>query len=119
MGPRRVGLIRRRTRPCDVRSLSEPRLSYQPGHTVWGLPGPASFSDESHYRFVGYPMYLAYVIADIGYNFREWNLGTVLMVLAGWTSLLYRIRAEERILSQDPRRVAYTASVRRLILGIW
>jgi protein-S-isoprenylcysteine O-methyltransferase Ste14 len=65
-------------------------------------------------------MYLAYVIADIGYNLEEWNFGTVLLVLAGWASLLYRMRAEERILSQDAGWSAYAASVRyRLLPGIW
>jgi protein-S-isoprenylcysteine O-methyltransferase Ste14 len=72
------------------------------------------------YRLVRHPMYLAYVIADIGYNLEEWNFGTVLLVLAGWASLLYRMRAEERILSQDAGWSAYAASVRyRLLPGIW
>ncbi|NJD54951.1 MAG: isoprenylcysteine carboxyl methyltransferase, partial [Nitrospirae bacterium] len=72
------------------------------------------------YRLVRHPMYLAYVIADIGYNLQEWNFGTVLLVMAGWASLLYRIRTEERILSHDARWSAYAVSVRcRLIPGIW
>jgi len=72
------------------------------------------------YRLVRHPMYLAYVIADIGYNLQEWNFGTALLVMAGWAALLYRIRAEERILSQDARWSAYAASVRnRLLPGIW
>jgi protein-S-isoprenylcysteine O-methyltransferase Ste14 len=72
------------------------------------------------YRLVRHPMYLAYVIADIGYNLQEWNFGTALLVMAGWASLLYRIQAEERILSQDARWSAYAASVRyRLLPGIW
>jgi protein-S-isoprenylcysteine O-methyltransferase Ste14 len=65
-------------------------------------------------------MYLAYVIADIGYNLQEWNSGTFLLVLAGWISLLYRIHAEERILSHDAGWSAYAATVRyRLIPGLW
>ena len=72
------------------------------------------------YRLVRHPMYLAYVIADIGYNLQEWNFGTALMVMAGWAALLCRIQAEERILSQDTRWSAYAASVRcRLLPGIW
>jgi len=72
------------------------------------------------YRLVRHPMYLAYVIADIGYNLQEWNFGTVLLVMAGWASLLYRIKAEERILSQSAGWSTYTASVRsRLLPGIW
>jgi protein-S-isoprenylcysteine O-methyltransferase Ste14 len=65
-------------------------------------------------------MYLAYLLADIGYNFQEWNFGTALLVMAGWTSLLLRIHAEERVLSQDAGWSAYVASVRqRLLPGLW
>ena len=39
-------------------------------------------------------------LSDIGYNIQEWNVGSLLLMLAGWTSLLYRIHAEERVLSQ-------------------
>jgi len=72
------------------------------------------------YRLVRHPMYLAYVLADIGYNLQEWNFGTALLVLVGWASLLYRIHAEERILSQDAGWSTYVASVRhRLLPGLW
>jgi protein-S-isoprenylcysteine O-methyltransferase Ste14 len=27
-------------------------------------------------RFVRHPMYLSYVLADIGYNLEDWNFGT-------------------------------------------
>jgi protein-S-isoprenylcysteine O-methyltransferase Ste14 len=72
------------------------------------------------YGFVRHPMYLAYVIGDIGYNLQEWNTGTALMVMAGWVSLLYRIHAEERVLSQDVRWQVYSGAVRyRLLPGLW
>ena len=72
------------------------------------------------YAFVRHPMYLAYVLGDIGYNLQEWNAGTALMVTAGWASLLYRIHAEERVLSQDLRWQVYAGSVRyRLVPGLW
>ena len=65
-------------------------------------------------------MYLSYVLADIGYNLKEWNLGTVLLVLAGWTALVYRIHAEERILARDSGWLKYQALVRhRLLPGVW
>ena len=72
------------------------------------------------YRFVRHPMYLSYVIADIGYNLQEWNSVTILMVLGGWASLVYRIRAEERVLSQHVGWPAYAVLVRyRLLPGLW
>jgi protein-S-isoprenylcysteine O-methyltransferase Ste14 len=65
-------------------------------------------------------MYLAYVVADIGYNLQEWNFGTALLVIAGWTSLVYRIHAEERVLSRDGGWPAYVSAVRhRLLPGLW
>jgi len=72
------------------------------------------------YRLVRHPMYLAYVISDVGYNLQEWNFGTALLVMTGWTALLYRIYAEERILSQDGGWCHYIALVRyRLFPGLW
>ena len=72
------------------------------------------------YRFVRHPMYLSYILADIGYNLQEWNFVTLLLVLVGWMSLVYRIHAEERMLSQHAQWPAYVALVRyRLFPGIW
>jgi protein-S-isoprenylcysteine O-methyltransferase Ste14 len=72
------------------------------------------------YKFLRHPMYLSYVLADIGYNLQEWNSVTLLLVLIGWASLIYRIRAEERVLSQHAEWPAYVALVRyRLLPGLW
>jgi protein-S-isoprenylcysteine O-methyltransferase Ste14 len=85
---------------------------------VW--PALRGLAIGGTYRLVRHPMYLAYMIADIGYNLVEWNFGTVLLVMAGWASLIYRIRAEERILSQDPGWLNYAGTVRhRLLPGLW
>jgi len=83
-------------------------------------PALRSLATTGPYRLVRHPIYLAYVLADIGYNLEEWNLGTVLFVIAGWVASIYRIRAEERILSQDAGWRSYVALVRyRLIPGLW
>jgi protein-S-isoprenylcysteine O-methyltransferase Ste14 len=69
---------------------------------------------------VRHPMYLSYVISDIGYTMQEWNVGAILIVLAGWISLLYRIHAEERVLSRDSGWSDYVATVPyRLLPGVW
>jgi hypothetical protein len=40
--------------------------------------------------------------------------------LIGWASLVYRIHAEERVISQDAGWPAYLAQVRyRLFPGLW
>jgi len=85
---------------------------------VW--PAFRRLSMIGSYRIVRHPIYLAYMLADIGYNLMEYNLGTVMLVVAGWASLFYRIRVEERILSHDASWSSYVASVRyRLIPGLW
>jgi len=85
---------------------------------VW--PALRGLVTRGPYRLVRHPMYLAYMLMDIGYNLQEWNLGTALMVMVGWASLFYRIYAEERILSQDPGWSTYVALVRhRLFPGLW
>jgi protein-S-isoprenylcysteine O-methyltransferase Ste14 len=72
------------------------------------------------YRVVRHPLYLSYVIAAIGFNLQVWNLATLLLVLLGWTSMVYRIIAEEEVLSRDPTWPAYVRLVRyRLIPGMW
>ena len=74
---------------------------------------------EPH-RIVRHPMYLSYTLADIGYNLQEWNFVTLLLVLVGWMSLVYRIHAVERLLSQHAEWPAYIVLVRyRLFPGIW
>ena len=72
------------------------------------------------YTFVRHPIYLSYVLADIGYNLQEWSLATVLLVLIGWISLVYRIHAEERLLSQHAEWLGYVHAVRyRILPGVW
>ena len=83
-------------------------------------PALRGLATRGPYRLVRHPIYLAYMLADLGYNLQEWNSGTVLLVMTGWISLLYRIHAEERILSHDPAWPNYTARVRyRLVPGLW
>jgi protein-S-isoprenylcysteine O-methyltransferase Ste14 len=83
-------------------------------------PAVRGLATTGPYRFVRHPMYLSYIVADIGYNLQEWNFVTAALVAAGWLSLIYRIHAEERILSQDAGWLQYAARVRyRLLPGIW
>jgi len=72
------------------------------------------------YRLVRHPLYLSYLIADVGYNFQLWSWGTIGLALLGWAGMLYRIVAEERVMSKDCGWSAYVAAVRyRLIPALW
>ena len=72
------------------------------------------------YRVVRHPMYLSYVLGDVGYNLQECNLGTAALVIIGWIAMVYRIESEERVMAHHPQWGAYTDAVRyRLLPGIW
>ena len=88
---------------------------------VFGVrPALRDLVTSGPYRFARHPMYLSYVVADIGVNLQEWNFVTLLLVLIGWMSLVYRIYAEERVLSQHSEWPAYVALVRYLLFpGLW
>ena len=72
------------------------------------------------YRIVRHPMYLSYVLSDIGYNLQECNLGTAALVILGWVAMIFRIESEERVMAHHPHWAAYTSVARhRLLPGIW
>ena len=90
------------------------------GRSFGILPAWRRLVTKGPYHLVRHPMYLAYLLSDVGFNLQEWNYGTILLVLAGWTSMIYRIHAEERVLSQDAGWPTYVASVPyRLVPGLW
>jgi protein-S-isoprenylcysteine O-methyltransferase Ste14 len=83
-------------------------------------PALRGLATTGPYRLVRHPMYLSYLLADIGYNLEEWNVGTVLLVAAGWMSLVYRIHVEEQVLCRHAGWPDYVARVRfRLVPGLW
>ena len=83
-------------------------------------PALRGLATRGPYGLVRHPLYLAYVLADIGYNLQEWNFATLMLVAAGWASMIYRIGAEERVLSHDTHWADYARRVRyRLFPGIW
>jgi len=72
------------------------------------------------YRVVRHPMYLSYLLADTGYNLIQWSPASLALVAAGWAALVYRIRAEERVLAHDAGWNDFAARVRyRLVPGVW
>jgi len=108
-----------RPRLSNLRGWFESCYASYFGEIVWG-PAVRGLATSGPYRFVRHPMYLSYILGDIGYNLEEWNFVTVLLVLIGWASLVYRIQAEERVISQDTGWPVYLAQVRyRLFPGLW
>jgi protein-S-isoprenylcysteine O-methyltransferase Ste14 len=90
------------------------------GRSFGVRPALRGLAQKGPYGMVRHPLYLAYLIADIGINCAQWNGGTLILTAIGWAALLYRIRAEERVLAQDPGWAAYARTVRfRLLPGLW
>lgn len=68
------------------------------------------------YAFVRHPVYLTYLVGQIGYLLQcptVWNLAVILLATA---CQLGRIRAEERLLRADPAYAAYAERVRFRLL---
>jgi protein-S-isoprenylcysteine O-methyltransferase Ste14 len=83
-------------------------------------PALRGVATSGTYHLVRHPLYLAYVLQDIGYNLHEWSVGTLILVAVGWASMIYRIHAEERVLSHHANWADYADRVRyRLLPGIW
>jgi len=83
-------------------------------------PALRGLATRGPYQFVRHPMYLSYIVADVGYNLQEWSPVTVSMVILGWASLLYRIQVEELLLARHGGWRAYIDRARyRLIPGVW
>jgi len=83
------------------------------GRQFTTMPRPkaaAHLIDDGAYRLVRHPMYLGYFLTHLGFLLTNpvlWNAA----VYVAWTACqLYRIRAEERVLSGD---TAYEALARR------
>lgn len=90
------------------------------GRLFGARPALRGLATRGTYRLVRHPLYLAYVIQDVGYNLHEWSGGTLVLVAVGWASMIYRIHAEERVLSHNADWSRYAARVRyRLLPGIW
>ena len=72
------------------------------------------------YHIVRHPMYLGYMVTDMGFilaNFGFWN---VLVVLLQWSLQVGRIMQEERLMKKDDAYRSYMSRVRyRLIAGVF
>ncbi len=75
---------------------------------------------DGPYRFVRHPMYAGYLVVHIGiFLLMASPLNIVLYAISWWAQIL-RLKAEERLLGEDPAYRAYAAKVRwRLIPGVF
>jgi len=72
------------------------------------------------YRYVRHPMYAGYLLVHVGVMILMFSPINMVIYAIGWWAQILRIRAEERLLSQDPEYAAYMTTVRwRLIPGVF
>lgn len=76
--------------------------------------------DDGLYRFMRHPMYAGYFIVHIGYLLVAPTLRNLAIYVSVWVFLGLRVIAEEKILSQNPKYVAYKENVHyRIIPGLF
>jgi protein-S-isoprenylcysteine O-methyltransferase Ste14 len=84
------------------------------------VPANRGVEREGPYKLVRHPIYLGYLIANVGFltaNATVWN---ALVYSSCWLAMVLRIRAEEEVLGTSPDYAAYCADVRcRLIPWLW
>ncbi len=72
------------------------------------------------YAIVRHPIYASYVLLLAGYLVQSFSLRNVLVALLAIGCDVGRIRAEERVLAQNPAHPAYCRRVRwRMLPGVW
>jgi protein-S-isoprenylcysteine O-methyltransferase Ste14 len=90
------------------------------GRSIGCVPANRGLQLGGAYRFVRHPMYAGYLLSEAAFlavNPTVSNLGIYVLC---WSLQLYRLSAEERLLSRDPRYCHYRNVVRyRLIPGLF
>ncbi|MDQ7981736.1 isoprenylcysteine carboxylmethyltransferase family protein [Paraburkholderia sp. SARCC-3016] len=84
------------------------------------LPANRGIIVTGSYRFVRHPMYLGYLVTDIGFLAANFGTRNLVVVLVQWTLQVQRIVREERLLSNDIAYREYKRHVRyRLLYGVF
>lgn len=72
------------------------------------------------YRVIRHPMYLGYIVTDMGFLLANFGLWNVVVVAVQWSMQVGRILQEERLLVKDDAYRRYMSRVRyRLVFGLF
>ncbi|MBP0634424.1 isoprenylcysteine carboxylmethyltransferase family protein [Cupriavidus sp. AcVe19-6a] len=84
------------------------------------LPANRGIVSHGAYRFVRHPIYLGYLIADVGFLLTNFGLQNLLVYTGLYALQAVRINREEALLSDDPEYREYREKVRfRAVPGIY
>jgi protein-S-isoprenylcysteine O-methyltransferase Ste14 len=90
------------------------------GRSFGLVPANRGLVTTGAYRLVRHPLYCSYVVAELGYLIQSpsvWNAGVLVLV---WTSQVFRLLSEERLLCGDPAYRSYCERTRwRVLPGLW
>jgi protein-S-isoprenylcysteine O-methyltransferase Ste14 len=80
------------------------------------LPANRGVVVKGPYRLVRHPMYLGYLVKDVGFVLPNFGLQNLLVVIVFWSLQIGRIMREEKLLSNDELYCEYKKRVRRRLL---
>lgn len=84
------------------------------------IPADRGIKSAGAYRFVRHPMYLGYMIVELGLFLNGPQMWNAAVFALHWALFLYRMIAEERVLRRNPDYAAYCARTPyRLIPGVY
>jgi protein-S-isoprenylcysteine O-methyltransferase Ste14 len=90
------------------------------GRSIGCVPAHRGLKLSGPYRFVRHPMYAGYFVSQLAFLAVNPSLWNAAFYAVGWGLQLYRIQAEEHLLSHDPQYRHYRSVVRyRLIPGLF
>ncbi len=81
-------------------------------NTSFGIaPENRSIKTTGMYRIVRHPMYMGYILAETGFLLSNFSFFNLLILSASVIFLLLRLRAEERLLLEDPAYKTYARKI--------
>jgi protein-S-isoprenylcysteine O-methyltransferase Ste14 len=90
------------------------------GRSIGCVPANRGLRLGGPYRFIRHPMYAGYIVSEAAFLAVNPTLRNAAIYLICWGLQLYRLSAEERLLSDDARYCHYRSVVRyRLVPGLF
>ncbi|MEX3901100.1 MULTISPECIES: methyltransferase family protein [Paraburkholderia] len=90
------------------------------GRSFGLLPANRGVVVAGPYRVVCHPLYLGYLVTDIGFLAANFGMHNLIVIVAQWTLQVVRIVMEEQLLSNDAAYREYTRRVHYgLIYGVF